>query len=159
MVKSCDLEKTTQNQYSPGIVNDNETILRLIISPLHLDPETKEIKPAAFQRKELNKKGASVHRQNYSNEDSLGKLGKKLANRETSRKVAGAVVTKCLAIRKIKDDKSRQCFSLLDTACPDHKGHADIFFSINFSKPYQLKLRAKLIDVFSGLTSLAEVYQ
>jgi hypothetical protein len=73
MVKASELEKLAQSQYSPGIIDNNEELLRLLFSPIHWDEENEMVVPAAFQRKELNERGVSVQRQKYTSKDFIAK--------------------------------------------------------------------------------------
>ena len=158
MVKASELEKLAQSQYSPGIIDNNEELLRLLFSPIHWDEENEMVVPAAFQRKELNERGVSVQRQKYTSKDFIAKKADQIGQSRSDKRFVGVISTKCRLIRNIQDDKCQQCFSVLDTSNKDNIGHADIYFSQSYPKPLQLKLREKLINAFGKLVQLSEAY-
>jgi len=158
MVKACELEKLAQSQYSPGIIDNNEELLRLIFFPLHWDEENEMVVPAAFQRKELNERGVSAQRRKYTSKDFITKKADQIGQSRSDKRFVGVISAKCRSIRNIQDDKCQQCFSVLDTSDNDNLGHADIYFSQSYPKPLQLKLREKLINAFGKLVQLSKAY-
>ncbi len=105
MAKACELEKIAQSQYSPGIIDNNEELLRLIFSPFHWDEENEMVVPAAFQRKELNERGVSVQRQRYTSKDFITEKADQIVQSRTDKRFVGVISTKCRLIRNIQDDK------------------------------------------------------
>jgi len=134
MVKACELEKIAQSQYSPGIIDNNEDLLRLIFSPIHWNEENKMVVPAAFQRRELSERGVSVQRRRYTSRDFIAKRTDQIGQPRSGKRFVGIISAKCDSIRKIQDDKCQQCFSVLDTSLNDNIGHADIYFSQSYGR-------------------------
>ena len=155
MPKGCELEGKRQTENSPGVVQNDENLVRYVISPFHWDEIKNEVKPAIFSSKELNESGASTQRLLYSTLDFLLKRGNEQAARgqDKNRKFLGVIKAQCGRIRDIKESKE-QAISILDTALPDNIGHADIFLSRSYQKSVQLKLRKELINKFSSLLEI-----
>ncbi len=64
----CRCEKVRTSEHSPGPVSDGEFLIRHIFSPLHVDAETRTLRPQAFQ--DLWGAGLSVTRKDLvSRED------------------------------------------------------------------------------------------
>ena len=145
---TCPQEKTSQSEYSPGIVDNSEIILRLIFSPLQWDEKNNELKPAAFNRSELKGRGSSVERKKYTNLEFLRNKSQNIGKTASSKKFMGVVSCLCDSVRKIRDDNNQQAFCVLDTATIDDRGHADLLFSSKYQNSKQLKLREKLMDSF-----------
>ena len=54
---------------SPGPVQDQETLLRIIIEPDHINEG--RIQPSAVQLRDLTQRGLSVHRREYTTEQEI----------------------------------------------------------------------------------------
>ena len=67
----CNCETVSVSQYSPGVVEDNEILIRQIYSPIHIDKQTGKILPLAFL--DVQDKGMSVNRKIYSSIEELNK--------------------------------------------------------------------------------------
>ena len=82
--KALEWERLSVSEYSPGIVEDHEIIVRQIYSPIHIDDESGEIKTAAFD--DALNKGLSGNRLHHSNEEHIHKLGKSKAEHDRQTK-------------------------------------------------------------------------
>ena len=113
--------------YSPGIVKDDEFLLRRLFNPQHVVDG--KLLPAAIPAKDLHTEGFSVHRLEYVSiefidatiKDTLSK-GRKDNITWTSEGVAKLSAS---GVRKIKIEKE-QIFVVVDSAKEDDIGHADI---------------------------------
>lgn len=155
MVRPCSDEKISQSQYpSPGPVEDEEDLIYIIISPVHITPNGSGLKPSAFQRSHLDDKnqGVSVERRQHADPDVVRDRAKSLAAKKPDRNIAGYVMANCGKMRRIKDNYSQQGFTVIDTAQKHDPAHADIHFAQNYTnnkRPFQNELRSKLVELFS----------
>ena len=67
----CTCEQQPVSSYSPGIVQDEEYLIRLIFSPTHFNEQTRQVKPFAFF--DCKDKGLSVNRMQYTSVEELKK--------------------------------------------------------------------------------------
>ena len=67
----CNCETVSVSQYSPGVVEDNEILIRQIYSPHHIDEETGRVNTSAFT--DAQDQGMSVNRKTYSSIEELNK--------------------------------------------------------------------------------------
>ncbi|WP_204103248.1 MULTISPECIES: hypothetical protein [Spirulina sp. CCY15215] len=157
----CTCETISVSNDSPKIVEDEERLIRQIYSPIHIDEETGNIKPLAFN--DVKDKGMSVNRKTYcSKEELLRKIQSKLnldKKRGKDRTFFGAIQAICHDIRSIKTDDDRRAFCVYDTANKNNVSHADICQAFS-GRVQESKVRAKLRKIFSktpvGLDDLFE---
>ena len=151
------LEENKQSTYSPSVVLDDETIVRVLLSPRHY--EDGEVLPVAFDHI-LHKLGMSVLRLKYSFKESLSKTIEQLE--KNGEKYIGYTSAKVQDIRAIKI-KGYRVFYIRDTATKDKLGHADIF-AIRLSidecglpkKAFKNYIRFEISQVFNKLEILKE---
>ena len=67
---------------SPGPVQDQETLLRIIIEPDHISEG--RIQPSAVQLRDLTQRGLSVHRREYTTKQEVGTAAQAMADRTTA---------------------------------------------------------------------------
>ncbi len=112
---------------SPGIVKDDEYLLRELFNPQHV--ENGELKLAAISLKDLRSRGFSVHRMKYVTPECVkasieGRLSR--PRKGAPWKNEGAAKLKALDVRQILCD-GRQAFVVIDTAEQNNRGHASIY--------------------------------
>ena len=153
------LESVQQNEFSPGVVINDEGIARVIFSPHHFD-NTGIVLPSAFDNV-LSSLGMSVLRINYNFSNSL-EITIKSLEKKSINKYVGYITAKVNDIRAIGCENYR-VFYILDTATKDKIGHADIFSirpneKINLP-PKSLKkyIRFEISKVFNKL-KLKKIY-
>jgi mRNA-degrading endonuclease RelE of RelBE toxin-antitoxin system len=116
------LESIKQNNFSPGVVIDEEEIARVIFSPIHYD--NGKILPTAFEQVLYKQQGMSVLRLGHDFNNSLEKTIEQLQKSGINNYI-GYVSASVHDIRKIRY-KDYRLFYILDTATSNKKGHADI---------------------------------
>ena len=164
MTKSVDDEQVSQSEFSCGPVKDREDIIRIIVSPHHVETGDFRLKAAAFLRSELQGSGASVERKTLTDPTRLTHSSRKLlTNRD--RSIAGYALVECSSVRAIVDDMGDRTFCVLDTALECNPAHGDIFFAKELPKSRQVKYRKDMIDAFNkrsmshgSLYALEEVF-
>jgi len=148
----CICEQHSISSYSPGIVQDEEYLIRLIFSPTHFNEQTGQLKPFAFF--DCKDKGLSVNRMQYTSVEELKQTAAFISH---GRKIIGVVVAKCADIRAVLDESER-AFCIYDTATKNNPSHADICQAVadacisnKTGKGRKLgsKLRRKLMKLFS----------
>ena len=126
---SLHLDETTTAApgLSPGVVRDEECLLREIYDPYHV--EKGRFKPTIVPIEDLREKGFSVHRIRHTSIDSLrSTISTKLSVlRKDGYWKAAFVCRLCSGtVRQIHIDCER-AFVVIDTASPDDLGHASIY--------------------------------
>lgn len=125
---SLQWENLTASRHSPGTVGSQEYVLRLAFQPLHIDPDSRTLKPSAVS--DVKDKGFSVDRLNHVSRDASIETGrtraaKALLEGRTPRNLCAVVPLEVSAIRAIHVD-GKQAFGIYDTAQADNRAHADV---------------------------------
>lgn len=130
----CGCEQYSVSSGSPGIVEDKETVIRLVISPRDLDDETGELAAAPFEK--AFETGVSVLRDSASDEDCRCQAEDILPHKlDQPRKAVHAITTAAVAeVRSLTDEDGERIFAVYDQVVPrrnpDHSAistHAGIF--------------------------------
>lgn len=166
---NCECENYSVSDHSPGLVQDNEVLVRILYSPHYINKETGEVTPAAFT--DARKRGLSVRRKTHiSEEDHRAKIEEKVAvDQSAGRNNDGfwrVIYTRCTALRNLKlDSGGGRAFCVYDTATEDDPSHADVCQAFELPphtegrSALNKKLRSQLFEAFVGkATDLATVY-
>lgn len=148
----CELECCSE--HSPGPVQDEETILFLLINPTHFDPETGTLLPIAFQ--EVHNRDLSVLRTSHADREEIRNTIAEIVERGQQavppklRKVEYGAYAKTADIRRDTIEGER-CFSVYDTALEAKRSHASIFTTpkVLDSKGLKAMARRRLHAIFS----------
>jgi len=148
----CNCETVSVSQYSPGVVEDNEILIRQIYSPIHIDKQTGKILPLAFL--DVQDKGMSVNRKIYS---SIEELNKKVQyklrldeKRGKGKGFEGIIYATCQDVRAIKTNDNLKAFCVYDTGNRNDISHADICQTIS-SRVEGSRIRSELREIFSDI--------
>ena len=164
----CECEGVSVSDHSPGIVADDEVLIRTIYSPVHYNRVTGEVNPAAFS--DVIDKGLSVDRKQHISRQALEEKNQQKADRDLKdgKNKDGfwaLVVADCRHIRSLLLGSDRRSFCVYDTALPENSAHADIcqaaFHEPGTPKRTSLdkKVRLELSNQFSRSTlNASEVY-
>ena len=116
-------ESTSANPtLSPGPVQDQESLLRIIIEPDHI--REGRIQPSAVQLRDLTQRGLSVYRRAYANKQAVGTDIEALLTRTTAagrRRLEGLANFSTEAVRALTVQE-QQVFVVIDTALPENRG-------------------------------------
>lgn len=148
MTKTAEDEEISQSEFSPGPVESGEDLIRIIVSPLHVESGETKLKTAAFLRTQLTNRGVSIERKTFTDPAKLNHSSQKLLTGE-DRSIAGYAMTACASVRAIVDEVGDRIFCVLDTALECNPAHGDIFFAKKLPKSRQIKYRNDLIDAFN----------
>ncbi len=166
---NCECESRSVSDHSPGLVQDDEVLVRVLYSPHYINKETGEVTPAAFT--DARKRGLSVRRKAHiSEKDHRAKIEEKVAaDQAAGRNNDGfwqVIYTKCADLRNLKlDDGGDRSFCVYDTATEDDRSHTDVCQAFELPshtegrRSLEKKLRSQLFEAFVGeATDLATVY-
>ena len=135
---------STQPNLSPGVVEDDELLLRELFNPQHV--RNGELLPSAIQTEDLLLRGFSVNRMRYVTAEFVkAAIEKRLSEKGEPWKDEGAAKLKALEVRQIRFDDC-QAFVVIDTAERNNPGHASIYAAApEKGKPHARELRELLL--------------
>lgn len=148
----CQCERSSQSEFSPGLVDDGENLSRSVWTPNHILADG-TITPGAFPREELmGKKGksVSVDRMEYADGDKIRAYGEDRAvkNKDASWAFAGICIASAGAIRSLQSPAATQAFCVVDAAEEDNVAHAGFSRSGDQDRAEIGRLRGALVDLF-----------
>ncbi len=114
------LEKKSQSEFSPVLIDSKETIARVLFAPKHYN--SNEVQPNAFEQ--IIHEGMSVLRTAYSFEEDLKETISKIES--DKKQYVGFITANVSKIRAEVLTKEIRLFIVIDTARENVKGHADI---------------------------------
>ncbi len=154
-----EFERLTASNLSPGPVGNAEELLRQIFNPLHVELDTGDLKPSAFE--DAANKGMSVDRLRYREQEASFEAGyarAEVANAHARpdappRTLHGLAKLRAESVRALKSGDI-QCFGVYDTALADNRAHADICQLLRDKKAAR-SARSRLVDLAKGSIALA----
>ena len=162
------LDETTSAapQFSPGVVEDEEILLREMFNPQHV--KNGKLTKRAIGAKELVSTGYSVHRRHYTSPDFIRT---KMQNRTSKRRSDGSfwedegvALLGVGAVRSIRirdKDQERQVFRVIDDASANDRGHASIYVYCcpGEGEAYARKMKRYLLPFLQSRMSVDEAFQ
>lgn len=150
---ACACEASSMSPHSAaGVVNDDETVWRLILSPIHFDTQTGRVKEAAFS--DAWGRGLSVLRGKLiDNAGVLRRRGVDRAGNSAVRKFECAAGAQVGMVRSLRSADGAGRFCVYDTAEQDEPAHADICQTRHAGKAAQKQLRRELQKLFTQFLS------
>ncbi len=146
---------------SPGVVSDEETIVRLVCAPMHVHSKRPELNSSFFSH--IFTKGASAQRLNHATVTELSNTIETLTSGAKGGIWLGYVQCHAKEIRQIKiGDESNQQLCVYDAALPppnapqmqlaepENPSHAEIHASRRIPEADQMEYRAELAKVFNS---------
>lgn len=141
--------------FSPGIVADEEWLLRIMLNPDHLVDG--QVITAAIPLRDLQTKGFSVDRLKHVTPLFVNKSINRLLARTSGGKkryFVGVARFTAARVREIEED-GRQVFVVIDTALSCNPGHASIYFVARDMKGSKARqLREELLPLLVQRTSV-----
>ena len=165
----CECEARSVSDHSPGVVGDDELLIRTVYSPIQINQETGVVDPAHFRNDAL-KRGFSVNRKHHVREADLRKtIESKIARDRHEGKERDdfyrVVTARCSDVRRLAGEDGKRLFCVYDTAFEEDRSHADICQTLEpppgapNRKMMSKKISSRLFDTFVGrATDLANVY-
>ena len=152
------IEETKQSQFSPGPVLSEETLLRIVYYPAHIDDDGK-LKPEAIPTQDLKERGFSVYRKLYVKREKISNVIDTYVSRQSERRCRGISPILCETVRNIGDKENNKAFNVLDAANTlEDEAHAEIKYSQNYGRAEQRGLRSKLKDKFTTILEVESIY-
>lgn len=153
-------EKKAWGDISPGVVEYNEHLMRVLYSPYHIDNDG-NLAPAAISTKELYEQGFSVFRKKYSQKSEIEKLIKdKLILKQGDWQLGRLGLIICQLVRELKDLEGDQIFYVYDHAYDaQNYGHAVILCKKPYRKSQLIEFKYALLERFKYLASIDELFQ
>lgn len=146
----CACEAHSVSPFSPGRVTDDETLWRLILSPVHYDVAAGKVKELAFD--DASNKGLSVQRLTVAGgEDGIRRRGEARAADKPGRTFECAIGATAGAVRTLRGSADGERFCIYDTAEADDPGHADVCQTRHGNKHARALLRRELQKQFALL--------
>lgn len=146
----CACEAHSVSPHSPGPVRNDETVWRLILSPLHYDIAMRKVTESAFD--DASGKGLSVQRLAVTgSEDDIRQRGHARAALKPDRAFECAIGAVAGAVRALRGVEDGGRFCIYDTAEPGDPGHADVCQTRHGNKHTRRILRRELQKQFSLL--------
>lgn len=162
-VKALEWETNIVSVFSPGIVKDEETLIRTLFVPLHIDTDTGELKPSAFD--DAMNKGLSVNRESLTSIEKIQtnaiEHAAVVSQTRSARDYYGYSTAKTSEIRAHEAYELR-IFSVYDTSLDeeDGKSHADVCAIISkdahedlTEKGCKKLIRGRLHNCFSNIVA------
>ena len=144
---------------SPGIVSDDERLLRSLFNPDHIKDGV--IQVVAIPLRDLQVHGFSVNRLSHVTPEFVDEgINRLLARRPGGqpRYSEGVARFSAGAVRSIQVD-DRQIFVVTDTASPDNVGHASIYlYDVAIPQSQARRMRAQLLPLLQQRMSVAEAF-
>ena len=144
---------------SPGPVQDQETLLRIIIDPDHTTEG--RIQPSAIQLRDLTQRGLSVHRREYASRQGVERVVQAMLGRTITagrRRLEGLAIFTAGAVRAIRNE-DRQAFVVIDTAETENRAHASIYLASPQVRPSLAReMREQLLNLMTDRLTLAQAF-
>lgn len=141
-------ELETASDFSPGVVENLEAIIRQIFSPIHVDDDGK-ITPAGLN--EAISHGLSTNRLKYISELDVVSKGIDKQNfdnqnsNRTPKNFIGVTDFEASMVREITDHNGSKGLAIFDTASKDNISHSDLFCFLP-QKSWR-SIRSKLLTI------------
>lgn len=141
----CRKEQTQQKTHSPGVVADNECLLRHVYSPEHY--QNGALTEGAFPSEDFKKpdRGFSVNRKLHVTHEFLEKLRDKQIEKKAGRALEGIAAVRCCDVRYVGGEKQTMC--VIDDGCLENPAHALILCAEHCTPSGFNKLRRLLVDM------------
>ena len=145
---------------SPGIVEDEEFLLREMFNPQHV--QDGEVFETGIPAKDLWNKGFSVHRMKYVSSDFIKvSMEEKLSRTRKGEpwKDEGVAKLQTLSVRLLCTDDGKKAFVVIDTALNENPGHASIYIAEpERGEKYARRLRNLLLPLLQNRMTINEAY-
>jgi hypothetical protein len=157
MAYTIDDESHPQSAYSPGVVQDEEELPRIIFYPEHIVDNI--VQPSAIALDDLRSRGFSVDRRQYAQQDIMQQNIANLRNRQQeARQVDYIARLQCRTVRNIQDSDAERAFIVIDTAYEINIAHASIYSAKPRTDAHLRRLRNQLLALLETRCNLADLF-
>ena len=163
-IPHLDESESAAPRISPGVVEDEEFLLREMFNPQHI--EDGKLLERAIPAEDLWKRGFSVHRiKHVSIEFIKSAVEERLSRPRKGKpwKDEGVAKLQTLSVRQLRTCDGKRAFVVIDTALKENPGHACIYMAEYIPEPkkgekHARKLRKLLVDLLQNRMTLEEAY-
>ncbi len=145
---------------SPGIVENSESLLRILFNPDHI--RDGKIVESAIPVKDLRIRGFSVLRKKHVTHGFISSSIQDMLSRprKSEPKIFEKVAKfEVIAVRAIKFE-NQQVFKVIDTALKNNLGHASIYIAAaEKGEGFARKMRMRLLPLFENRMSVDELFK
>jgi hypothetical protein len=133
---------------SPELISDEETIVRIVCSPMHVHKKQAKVMPNFFSH--VATVGASAQRLAHaSNEELVSCIAELVSSRDNCAWLgyvsASAAAIRAVALRQVGE----QSFCVADAALADNPAHAEIHCAYRIPEADAIEYRQELLKVFN----------
>jgi hypothetical protein len=145
----CACERQSLSPISPGLISDNETIVRMVCSPMHVHKKQTKLMANFFSH--VATVGASAQRLDHASNHELAACIAGLVLGRDDRAWLGYVSAPAAAIRAVAlRQEGEQSFCVADAALQDNPAHAEIHCAYRIPEADQIEYRHSLMMVFNA---------
>ena len=146
---NCACENQSLSIESPGLIESNEDIARMVCTPMHVHSKRPELKSSFFSH--ITSCGASAQRLKHASDIELASCIASLIEGREDRAWLGLVVASADAIRSLTlGPQGKQSFCVADAAIQDNPGHAEIHCAYRIPEADEIEYRRELMLVFNA---------
>ena len=129
----CRCQAVSVSEYSTGPISDDETLIRLLVSPQHRNSQQR---PKAGALADAERYGLSMFRESTATDQEILDVATELVSRARQRNqknteevgLFGILKIPCLIIRKCQiATETAPCYCVYDTAMRETPSHAEAF--------------------------------
>ena len=141
--------------FSPGLVRDDEIILRTILDPHHVENNT--LSPAAIALADLRERGWSVDRKTFTSAWRIRLDHKRWGKRKSDLRKCWVVPAAVGDVRKLIAD-DQKLFVITDHASPLNPAHGSLLLATKSSQGAARKARDILLRALPSYISLEHCF-
>jgi ferredoxin-thioredoxin reductase catalytic subunit len=143
----CACESQLVSLHSPHPVRAEETLGRMVCTPMHVHSKRKELKPSFFEH--AFSYGLSVQRLELAAHEELARLVVGFLEPKEDRTWLGYVECSCEHLRNLRDESSgMRMFCVYDSGEENNPAHTEIGVSRRIPEADQNEYRRELMRVF-----------
>lgn len=126
----CSCEHHSVSDHSPGPVESDEMLIRILVAPQHMKNNGK---PKAAALSDAERNGLSSFREKFVTDHELRSAAEQLVERaraahNTKAGVFGVLRLTCAAVKSCQDPSDKSpCYCVYDTALEEVSAHTEIF--------------------------------
>jgi hypothetical protein len=160
----CECELATWSEHpSPGVVGDDELVLRVIYVPEHVDDNGRllpEAIPTQDLQRRLDETGRirtlSVFRERYVDDHSLIELAERqIGSVPASRQFAVVCSAQTANLRALQDEVGHRVVCVVDDALADEPSHAGLISAKELTRSKAKGVRLRLIKMLDPEVSFS----
>ena len=157
MKYSVEDEQAPQSTFSPGVVKDEETLLRWHFHPEHF--RDGKILPSAITTTDLKEKGLSIDRHQYTSKARIENEIEQMQTRSPGqREFALLCRFSCYQVRALQDTEEDRSFVVIDEALKENKAHASVYSAKDRSKGMLRKIRNDLLSILDKHSNIDDLF-